>query len=172
MKKHGVQPIRLDVQPSTARGVGGTATPIGVWSLPIGIAHTAGVLTCTVLAENLPLLLPISFLKSLGMILNLEKMTCYWTKLKAASQLRVEPSGHIGITVLDYPRKGWHPPPMNFMQHHPENKHNNEVYIHATVVADVSATSKDVVSHHVGSERGKADSEAQSGETWNRRQCL
>eukprot|EP00971_Amphidinium_carterae_P333957 6469003-Amphidinium_carterae.2 len=97
-------------------------------------------------------------------------MTCYWSKLRASSQLRVEPSGHIGISVLEYPRKGWHPPPMNFMQHNPEIKNSNDVYLHASVVADVSATSKDVVSNDAGRECGTPDSEAQSREKRTRSQ--
>eukprot|EP00971_Amphidinium_carterae_P180475 3579716-Amphidinium_carterae.1 len=38
MEKFGVKPLRMDVTPTMARGVGGAATPIGVWSLPIGVA--------------------------------------------------------------------------------------------------------------------------------------
>ena len=52
-------------KPASARGIGGSASVVGVCELPVGLAGVpAGVLEVTVVAEDVPLLIPISLLKA------------------------------------------------------------------------------------------------------------
>eukprot|EP00971_Amphidinium_carterae_P349852 6491261-Amphidinium_carterae.1 len=48
-----------------------------------------------VLDQDVPLLLPIGMLRKLGMVLDLQRVRCRWSKLNKDAKLIVEPSGHI-----------------------------------------------------------------------------
>eukprot|EP00971_Amphidinium_carterae_P269903 5354348-Amphidinium_carterae.6 len=113
LESRGLRSMRLDVVPSQqTRGIGGKATVLSVQQVPIGICGVPGLLTVQVLDQDLPLLLHIGFMKGLGCVLNLEKMTCAWGRLGGrASHLHEAPSGHLLISVLEC--KQWRPPDMN-----------------------------------------------------------
>eukprot|EP00971_Amphidinium_carterae_P225718 4476601-Amphidinium_carterae.1 len=105
--------MRLDVTPTQqTRGIGGKATILSVQQIPIGVSGVAGLLTVQVLDQELPLLLHVGFLRGLGCVLNLDKLTCTWARLGGrCSPLQEAPSGHLLISILDV--KHWSPPSMN-----------------------------------------------------------
>eukprot|EP00971_Amphidinium_carterae_P094691 1874109-Amphidinium_carterae.1 len=74
--------MRLDVTPTQqTRGIGGKATILSAQQIPIGVSGVAGLLTVQVLDQELPLLLHVGFLRGLGCVLNLDKLTCTWARL-------------------------------------------------------------------------------------------
>eukprot|EP00971_Amphidinium_carterae_P342876 6482332-Amphidinium_carterae.1 len=112
MAEYGVQPQELELSQADTetKGVGGKAHVTRKVSLPVGIAGTAGLLTALVVSCDVPLLLHIDLLQTLGMILNLPKSRAYWSAVNRTSTLTRERSGHIAVNVLDYPHHGWSPP--------------------------------------------------------------
>eukprot|EP00971_Amphidinium_carterae_P256455 5091905-Amphidinium_carterae.1 len=112
MEGYGVKPVEMSLSTADVetKGVGGKATVLRKVSLPIGIAGTPGVLTALVVSCDVPLLLHIDLLRSLGMVLSLPKSRAYWSAVNKTSTLIVERSGHIAVNILDYPRRGWKPP--------------------------------------------------------------
>eukprot|EP00971_Amphidinium_carterae_P000363 7864-Amphidinium_carterae.3 len=112
MAEYGVQPQELELSQADTetKGVGGKAHVTRKVSLPIGIAGTAGLLTALVVSNDVPLLLHIDLLQTLGMILNLPKSRAYWSAVNRTSTLTRERSRHIAVNILDYPHNGWRPP--------------------------------------------------------------
>ena len=92
---------------ATARGIGGCARTIGVCELPVGIAGVAGVLETTVVADDVPLLLPVSLLKALGAIVNLPESKLQLTAVQAETPMSTMASGHLAVSVLDFGPQGW-----------------------------------------------------------------
>ena len=90
---------------ATARGIGGCARTIGVCELPVGIV--AGVLETTVVADDVPLLLPVSLLKALGAIVNLPESKLQLTALQAETPMSTMASGHLAVSVVDFGPQGW-----------------------------------------------------------------
>ena len=56
---------------------------MGVCELPVGLAGVPGVLEVTVVAEDVPLLIPISLLKALGAVINIPKSTIQFLRVQA-----------------------------------------------------------------------------------------
>ena len=82
-----------------ARGVGGQAEVAGVIEIPLGLGGISGILECTVVKEDVPLLLPIRLLRDLHAVIDL-----------GLNQLKLEntlipmttmPTGHASIDVLN-----------------------------------------------------------------------
>ena len=92
---------------SAARGIGGQATTVGVVEIPMGLAGVSGILECTVISEDVPLLLPISLLRSLGAEINLPKNSLSLTYLGATCSMTTLLSGHAAVSVVDFGPDGW-----------------------------------------------------------------
>ena len=75
--------------------------------LPVGIAGVAGVLETTVVADDVPLLLPVSLLKALGAIVNLPESKLQLTALQAETPMSTMASGHLAVSVVDFGPQGW-----------------------------------------------------------------
>lgn len=92
-----------------ARGVGGEAQVIGVIELPLGLGGISGVLECTVVKEDVPLLLPIRLLPDLRAVVDLGKDQLV-LKETCTIPMNQLPSGHASIDVLDFGTTGWQLP--------------------------------------------------------------
>ena len=105
LRAQGLRCLWLD-KVAAARGIGGSAKTVGVVELPLGLAGVSGVLEATVVAEDVPLLLPVSLLRSLGAVLDFpgEKLTL--TAVPVDMAMQALPSGHPAVSVLDF-GSGW-----------------------------------------------------------------
>eukprot|EP00971_Amphidinium_carterae_P149835 2970534-Amphidinium_carterae.1 len=112
MAERGVQPVDLPLTDfdTETKGIGGKALVTKKVSIPIGISKTAGLVTALVVSFDVPLLLHVELLQTLGMVLNLPKSRAYWTTLNRTSTNSVERSGHLTLNIFDYPHGGGCPP--------------------------------------------------------------
>ena len=92
---------------SSAKGVGGLARVVGVVWIPIGIAGVNGILECTVVEGEVPLLLPIQLLKQLKVVLNFRDYTFVMSEHQLSIEMHELPSGHVTIEVLQYHPNGF-----------------------------------------------------------------
>ena len=67
----GLRGVRVDSKMMTPKGVGGTAHPTGSMMMPTMIDGLSGVLQYTVVKEDIPGLLPLSFQEKQGAMINL-----------------------------------------------------------------------------------------------------
>ena len=93
----------LPDQPGIANGIGGSAKFLATVELPCSIAKVPGIITVQVILTDLPLLLPIPFLRELGTVIDMDRKTCYHAKLQEFSTIIELPSGHWAIDILDFP---------------------------------------------------------------------
>ncbi|CAE7806642.1 GIP, partial [Symbiodinium necroappetens] len=102
LRAQGLRCLWLD-KVAAARGIGGSAKTVGVVELPLGLAGVSGVLEATVVAEDVPLLLPVSLLRSLGAVLDFpgEKLTL--TAVPVDMAMQALPSGHPAETTPPRP---------------------------------------------------------------------
>ena len=111
LAQQGLKPRSLPTFEATAVGVGGNTTFLQSAEMPVGIQGVSGVLVLHVIDTNLPLLLPISFWRNLGMILDTNDNTATWKKLgNRVSEVVTLPSEHIAIDILEFPPGGWQNP--------------------------------------------------------------
>eukprot|EP00971_Amphidinium_carterae_P061232 1212230-Amphidinium_carterae.1 len=112
LAQHGLQVVEQELSASdmATKGVGGQAEVVKKVALPLAIAKTSGVVHSLVVASDIPLLLPIHLLHSLGMVLSLPRLQAKWTRIGRSSKVFSEPSGHLTIDILDFARSGWTPP--------------------------------------------------------------
>ena len=106
LRHHGLACKWLN-KTAAARGIGGTATTVGVAELPLGLAGVSGILECTVISEDVPLLLPISLMRSLGAEISLPKNTLNLTYVGALCNMNTLHSGHAAVSVLEFGPNGW-----------------------------------------------------------------
>ena len=78
---------------------------IGVCELPVGIAGVVGVLETAVIADDVPLLLPVSLLKALGAIVNLPESKLQLTAVHAETPKSTMASGHLLSQLLTSGRR-------------------------------------------------------------------
>ena len=84
---------------SSAKGVGGIAKSLGVVLIPMGIGGMNGVLECTVVQDEVPLLLPVCMLSALKVILNFETYVMTISSENICIPMKPLPSGHVTIQV-------------------------------------------------------------------------
>ena len=89
-----------------AKGVGGQAAFVKNAEVPVGIQGTCGVVTLHVVESELPFLLPMSFCKSLGMVLDTTNNTATWEKFKKVSNVGSLDTDHIAISFVEFPFGG------------------------------------------------------------------
>eukprot|EP00435_Cladocopium_sp_Y103_P059905 s740_g21.t1 len=90
-----------------AHGVGGAAKVVGIAAIPLGIGGVSGVLEATVVEGEVPLLLPVSMLKQLEAIIDLQSLCIHFCKLQSTLPLTVLPSGHVAVSVVDFGAEGF-----------------------------------------------------------------
>ena len=104
----GLKPRSLPTFQATATGVGGSTKFLQTAEVPVAIQGVCGVITVSVIESSLPFLLPISFCRKLGMVLDTNENTATWTKIGGkVSEVLELPSEHIAIDVLEFPPGGW-----------------------------------------------------------------
>ncbi|CAE7443334.1 RE1 [Symbiodinium sp. CCMP2592] len=94
---------------SEARGIGGRANTIGVCEVPVALAGVPGILELTVVAEEVPLLIPVNLLHALKASVDLGNSCLYLPEVQASCPIEFLPSGHPTVCVTDF-GQGWHLP--------------------------------------------------------------
>eukprot|EP00971_Amphidinium_carterae_P190729 3784927-Amphidinium_carterae.1 len=105
LAKYGLTPQRVPAARTSASGVGGKVIVEEVLQFPIGVAGHRGTLKAAVLPDpEVPVLLPANMLLQLGAVLNLPERTIHWTRLGdgAKQSVKILPSGHMAIDILDF----------------------------------------------------------------------
>ena len=90
-----------------AQGVGGGSEFVLTAEMPTAIQGYCGTLTVKVVSEPIPLLLPITFSKALGMVLDMPEQTIFWKNLDCKQSFEELTSGHLAIDVFEFPPSGW-----------------------------------------------------------------
>ena len=107
----GLKPRKVPTLHANAVGVGGSTSFLSSAEIPVGIQGVSGVVTLNVIDTNLPLLLPMTFCKKLGMVLDTTNDTATWKHIgNKVSEVVTLPSDHIAIDLLEYPPGGWQNP--------------------------------------------------------------
>jgi len=112
LAEYGVKPRIVPTLKMNAVGIGGSSNFTKSAEIPVGIAGTSGTLTIHVLPQPIPLLLPVGFLKNLGMILDLNEMTASWKTLgmRTSDVSEVGAGPHLAINIFEFPKTGWKNP--------------------------------------------------------------
>ncbi len=87
---------------SSAKGVGGSAKVIGVTLIPLGVGKINGILEATVVEGEVPLLLPVRMLKTLGAVIDLKTDTMKLMNHDVTVQLETMVSGHVAVDVTQF----------------------------------------------------------------------
>ncbi|CAK9057083.1 unnamed protein product [Durusdinium trenchii] len=101
LARHALK-VRWIPKKSQAKGVGGAATVEGTVLIPIGIAGVNGILECTVVQGDVPLLLPVRMLRALESLIDLKRGTMTLQSHGRIVDLHQLPSGHVTIDVFQF----------------------------------------------------------------------
>ena len=105
LRTHGLRG-RWTGKTSEARGIGGKAATVGVVQVPVGLGGVPGVMELTVVADNVPLLIPVNLLRALKALVDLGGNYLHMPAVGASCSMQTLPSGHPAIDVTDY-GAGW-----------------------------------------------------------------
>ena len=103
LRKVGMRVVRASMEPKPMHGVEGRATPVEVSLVPISMAGEAGVIEVTVIKEEVPFLLSVGFLDSLGACIDLRNDTMDVSRFGCEVNLRRLPTGHRAVQVGSWP---------------------------------------------------------------------
>eukprot|EP00435_Cladocopium_sp_Y103_P066713 s391_g29.t1 len=87
---------------SAAKGVGGNANVLGVVLVPMGIGGVNGLLECTVIEGDVPLLLPIRMMKGLRTVIDVDRMELHMRAYDTTVHMHELPSGHLTIDIMEF----------------------------------------------------------------------
>ena len=107
LSRHGFKPRILPTFQANAMGVGGSTTSTLTAEVPIAVQGVSGAVITNVVDTEMPFLLPMSFCKKPGMILDTIENTATWKFINKVSPVHELPSGHIAIDVMEFPKEGW-----------------------------------------------------------------
>ena len=110
LRAHGLKISWDCTKKAAACGVGGKAKVIGIARAPIGLAGINGLIELTVVADDVPLLLPIKLLKQLRAVVDLDRNILEIRSYNAEASLTDLPSGHVAVSVTDFAPEGWSVP--------------------------------------------------------------
>lgn len=108
---------------ASAKGVGGQAKSLGVILIPLGIGGVNGVLECTVIEGDVPLLLPVSLMKTLSAKIDFSNymFTIPSKQLLSEKDIQIPmkemPSGHVTIDITNFADGRFQVPPECGLQH-------------------------------------------------------
>ena len=112
LAEHGLQVEWSQEKPESASGIGGVTQPIGVVSVPVGLAGCNGIIRFTVVEQDVPLLLPVAIMRThqanLEMTDDGDKVI--FRHFGGESSLRFLPSGHTVIRAEQFDPDGWQLP--------------------------------------------------------------
>ena len=100
-----------------ARGIGGEASVCGVVEIPIAVAGVNGIVEATVVEEDVPLLLSIRFLREVHAVVDIADGRLHLNKFGTSTSLHDLPSGHVAVSIVDFPEEGWSAPHEAVVQH-------------------------------------------------------
>ena len=95
----GLRGVRVNSKVMTPKGVGGTAHPTRSMMMPTMIDGLSGVLHYTVVKEDIPGLLPLSFQEKQGAMINLRTNKLHLPHLRAVVPMHRTQGGHRTIDV-------------------------------------------------------------------------
>ena len=95
----GLRGVRVNSKVMTPKGVGGMAHPTRSMMMPTMIDGLSGVLHYTVVKEDIPGLLPLSFQEKQGAMINLRTNKLHLPHLRAVVPMHRTPGGHRTIDV-------------------------------------------------------------------------
>ena len=95
----GLRGVRVNSKMMTPKGVGGTAHPTRSMMMPTMIDGLSGVLHYTVVKEDIPGLLPLSFQEKQGAMINLRTNKLHLPHLRAVVPMHRTQGGHRTIDV-------------------------------------------------------------------------
>ncbi|CAK0810300.1 unnamed protein product, partial [Prorocentrum cordatum] len=96
-------PVRKTDGNSSAKGIGGRSRVVGEAMVPVTSAGIRCLILFRVIAEDVPLLLPVRWMESLGAVVNLaeDKITLRFEGLDRTVKLTRQRSGHRTMALLD-----------------------------------------------------------------------
>ena len=99
-------------KPKSASGVGGTTKPIGVVSVPVGLAGCNGIIRFTVVEQDVPPLLPVAIMRTLQASPDLtdDGDKVIFRQFGGESSLRTLQSGHTVIRAHQFDPDCWQLP--------------------------------------------------------------
>ena len=108
--KLGLKP-RIIPGDNQAVGIGGKAKVLGKVEMPSGMGGVNGTVKYTVVdSPGVPPLTPVSQLKQVGAVIDLNNNTMDLKKIETTTTLRTLPSGHVAHKLTEFARGGWKAP--------------------------------------------------------------
>ena len=108
--KLGLMP-RVIQSNNQAVGIGGKAKVLGKVEMPSGMGGVSGVVRYTVVdSPGVPPLTPLSLLKQVGAVIDLNNNTMELKKIETTTSLRVLPTGHVAHKLTEFAPGGWKAP--------------------------------------------------------------
>ena len=105
--KFGLKP-RVTLGDKQAVGIGGRAKVLGKVEMPSGMGGVNGIVKYTVVdSPGVPPLTPVSLLKQVGAVIDLNSHTMDLKKIETTTTLRTLPSGHVAHKLTKFARGGW-----------------------------------------------------------------
>ena len=99
--RHSLQ-VKWIPKRSQGKGVGGSAQVEGTVLIPIGIAGVNGVLECTAVYGDVPLLLPVRMFRVFDSLIDLKRGTMILQTHGRVVDLHELPRGHITIGIFSF----------------------------------------------------------------------
>ena len=94
-----------------AVGIGGRAKVLGKVEMPSGMGGVNGIVKNTVVdSPGVPPLTPVSLLKQVGAVIDLNSNTMDLKKIETTTTLRTLPSGHVAHRLTEFAPDGWKAP--------------------------------------------------------------
>ena len=108
--KFGLKP-RVIHSNNQAVGIGGKAKVLGRVEMPSGMGGVNGVVSYTVVdSPRFPPLTPVSLLKQVGTVINLNNDIMEFKKIESTTSLRVLPSGRVAHKLTEFATGDWKAP--------------------------------------------------------------
>ena len=108
--KFGLKP-RVIPGDNQAVGIGGRAKVLGNFEMPSGMGGVNGIVKYTVVdSPGVPPLTPVSLLKQVGAVIDLNSNTMDLKKIETTTTLRTLPSGHVAHKLTEFAPGGWKAP--------------------------------------------------------------
>ena len=102
LKEPGLQTVDLDEQPGPASGVGGKAKTLFKALVPCVLGGAPGVVKITVVQEDIPRVLSVGFLETLGSVIDTEANVLKYGNYSSEDHMHRMPSGHHTIDITQW----------------------------------------------------------------------
>ena len=108
--KFGLKP-RVIPGDNQAVGIGGRAKVLGKVEMPSSMGRVNGIVKCVVVdSPGVPPLTPVSLLKQVGAVIDLNSNTMDLKKIETTTTSRTLPSGHVAHKLTEFASGGWKAP--------------------------------------------------------------